>query len=350
MGSGGTTSSGGSVTSSGGTSSPPLHCKDLLEWSTACVVDNDAPFRTCESAPPTLCQTGCYLDASCEDYYAYKEGMTNSLWNCLTGCELANGGTATPTCANALAKEVLCGWTGQRPCNDADAVDQCLNKCALDYPCDEWEPRMGGEPTPFQNCYNGCEASVGASSPNFVVSEGGYVTTLSWHGYAWTATDGNSGSTISPPDFTMLASGRQLCAKGTVVGTADYSAAAMLGFNLSQQPGEPGMTAPDPVPWGPGDDIGNGGLRYNITNRAGTPLRIQIQGPNGDTDPNQRWCNDVIGQTGEMFWHSFSTECWEGGNGTQYNGVDGLLSIMVLVPGDVTDRPFDFCIYEVVED
>jgi hypothetical protein len=154
----------------------------------------------------------------------------NGLWTCLRACDIAGGATVTPTCGNANAKRLLCDQTAELPCSDTDPVDQCLNKCVLDYPCDQWEPRMGGDPTAFQNCYNGCAASVGTSSPNFVVSEGGYVTTLTWHGYAWTATDGKSASTISPADFSTLPAGRQLCASGTVVGTSDYSAVAMLGF------------------------------------------------------------------------------------------------------------------------
>jgi hypothetical protein len=274
----------------------------------------------------------------------------NDLWTCLKACDLAGGGTVTPNCGNAKAKRLLCGQAVELACNDADPVDQCLNRCVINYDCNQWEPRMGGDPTPFQNCYNGCEASVGSSSPNFVVSEGGYVTSRSWHGYAWTATDGKSASTISPAEFSTLAAGRQLCASGTVVGTADYSAVAMLGFNLAQGQAMPGMSAPAPANWSPVDDTGTEGVFYSVTNRAGTPLRIQIQGPNGATDPSQRWCNDITGQTGDMFWHSFNTQCWEGGSGTAYNGIDALVSMAVVVPGGTANRSFDFCIYEVLED
>jgi hypothetical protein len=346
---GGTSAVTGGSTGTGGSSSPPLQCQDLLEWSTACVVSGDTPFRSCNTNPPSLCQTGCYLDASCDEYTESKTGAMNGVWTCLKACDLAAGGTATPNCANAKAKRLLCGQTVELPCSDADPVDQCLSKCVLDYPCDQWEPRMGGDPTAFQNCYNGCDASVGVSSPNFVVSEGGYVTTLTWHGYAWSGTDGKSGSTISPADFSTVPAGRQLCVSGTVVGTADYSAVAMLGFNLAQDKAEPGMTAPAPMTWSPLDDIGNGRISYSVTNRAGTPLRIQIQGPAGDTDPNQRWCNDIVGQTDKMFWHAFNTQCWEGGVGTAYDGISPLQSMMVLVPGDTTSRSFDFCIYELLE-
>ncbi|HEY8946539.1 MAG TPA: hypothetical protein VIM73_19945 [Polyangiaceae bacterium] len=354
---GGATGSGGSTRGGaggvpmgvGGSSSPALYCQDLLEWSTGCAVDLDEPFRSCRTAPPPECRAGCYLDATCQDYEDMKAGETNELWACLTACDLATGTQLMPTCANAKAKRYLCGETVEIPCSDADPVDRCLSKCVLDYACDQWEPRMGGEPTAFQNCYNGCEASVGISSPNFVVGEGGYVETSSWHGYAWTSTDGKSSSTITPADFATLPAGRQLCVSGTVAGTADYSAAAMLGFNLSQQAAPPGEEAPLPGTWGPGDDIGNGGIFFNITNRSSTPLRIQLQGPDGDTDPTQRWCADVVGQSEDIFWHTFNTECWEGGSGTAYNGIDALESIMVLVPGGTTARSFDFCIYEILE-
>jgi hypothetical protein len=349
---GGRTSSGGTtggITGTGGTTSPPLQCQGLLEWSTGCAVSGDAPFRSCNTSPPTQCQTGCYLDATCNEYTESKAGAMNGLWTCLRACDIAGGATVTPTCGNAKAKRLLCDQTAELPCSDTDPVDQCLNKCVLDYPCDQWEPRMGGDPTAFQNCYNGCAASVGTSSPNFVVSEGGYVTTLTWHGYAWTASDGKSASTISPADFSTLPAGRQLCASGTVVGTSDYSAVAMLGFNLAQDKATPGMTAPAPGTWSPLDDIGNGRISYSVSNRAGTPLRIQIQGPKGDTDPNQRWCNDIVGQTDKMFWHAFNTQCWEGGAGKAYDGISPLTSMVVLVPGDTTSRSFDFCIYELLK-
>jgi len=111
----------------------------------------------------------------------------------------------------------------------------------------------------------------------------------------------------------------------------------------------PGMTAPAPGTWTPVDDTGNGRIFYSITNRAGTPLRIQIQGPNGTTDANQRWCSDVVGQSERIFWHTFNTQCWEGGAGTAYDGFAPLTSMMVLVPGGTTSRTFDFCIYELLE-
>jgi hypothetical protein len=38
---------------------------------------------------------------------------------------------------------------------------------------------------------------------------------------------------------------------------------------------------------------------------------------------------------------------WEGGAGTAFNGVNGLVSIAVLVPGDLAARSFDFCVYEL---
>lgn len=347
-GQGGTTTITGGVTSTGtGGVTTPAQCQDLLQWATGCAVDTDPVFRNCNSAPPSGCQTSCYVNASCDEYDAYKTGAANDLSTCLTACDLAGGTTLPPTCANAQAKYLLCGFSTSLDCDDNDPVDQCLSKCKLDYPCDQWEPPMGQPPTAYQNCSNGCDASVGMTSPNFDVSEGGYVTTLTWHGYAWTATDGVSASTISPADFSALPAGQQLCASGTVAGTADYSAVAMLGFSLSQDEGDP---APDPGTWSPLDDLQIGGLTYNVTNNTGTPLRIQIQGPDGDTDPTQRWCAEIIGQTGSIFWHTFNTQCWEGGAGTAYNGIDALESIMVLVPGDLAARAFDFCIYEILED
>ena len=56
-----------------------------------------------------------------------------------------------------------------------------------------------------------------------------------------------------------------------------------------------------------------------------------------------------MGQAGEIFWHTFNTECWEGGLGSEFPG-GSLESIAVVVPGDLSPRPFNFCIYELRRD
>jgi hypothetical protein len=46
--------------------------------------------------------------------------------------------------------------------------------------------------------------------------------------------------------------------------------------------------------------------------------RIQIEGPEGLTDANDRWCAPVPAGGGCVPLSDFNTQCWEGGNGTAY--------------------------------
>lgn len=338
--SGNSSTTGGSTTTT--TTTTPPRCQDLVAWATGCAVDTDAPFRACDSTPLQQCNASCYLGATCDDYLETKTGTGNDLTICLDSCELSYGsGGDTVDCATAAAKFLACDLGTDLECDDANPLDQCLNLCRLDYDCDVIrEAFLNGIDNAFTDCYAACEANTGGDNPNFVVDEGGYVTTPRWHGYAWTATDGVSSSTISPADFSTLPAGGQLCVSGTVAGTADYSAVAMLGLNLNQ---ETGMPAPDPSNW----NASGNGIYYNITNTGGSPLRIQIQAPGGDSDPTLRWCADVVGQSGNIFWTTFNTECWEGGAGTAFGGAGSLLSVAVLVPGDTAARSFSFCVYDL---
>src|SRR5690606_11272760 len=92
-------------------------------------------------------------------------------------------------------------------------------------------------------------------------------------------------------------------------------------------------------------------IRFNITNPSNAPLRIQIGGPNAETDPNDRWCAP-IGTGGELFvpFDAFNTECWVGGEGNTYAG-EPITNVSIVVPGeDVAAIPFDFCVQSLMED
>jgi hypothetical protein len=341
---GGAGTGGFVTTGTGGSSGPPPICQDLLEWATGCAVDRESVFRSCDATPISQCKASCYLDARCADYDEVKAGTANVLSNCLTSCDLTfGGGKPAPTCDNAAGKRFSCGITTIFECDDASALDTCFNQCTLDYDCGVINAAfLENKENDFVFCYDRCEAEGGGQNPNFIVDEGGYVTAGDWHGYAWTDSSG-APSTIAPSDFSAVPAGGQLCVSGTVAGSSDYSGYAMLGLSLAQEAGDP---APEPTWWNPTGQ----GIEYNITNRTAAPLRIQIQAIGGDTDPTQRWCADVVGQSGNIFWHTFNTECWEGGVGVAYDGGTSLVSVSVLVPGDLAARPFDFCVYELGSD
>jgi len=154
-----------------------------------------------------------------------------------------------------------------------------------------------------------------------------------WHGYGFTA-KGGTGTSITPADYATLTTGQALCACGTVKGTADYSGVAMIGVNLNQMSG--GMDVGTITPSG-------AGITVAVTGAGTTPLRLQIQGPMGDTDATQRWCADLPAAGGMIPWGNFQFQCWEGGMKTPFNGTAAIASAMVLVPGGTTDIPFSFC-------
>lgn len=176
-----------------------------------------------------------------------------------------------------------------------------------------------------------CTVGTGTST---VTDTGGFVTAGTWHGYAFTAPVGVSTS-ITPAGYAMLTAGSALCACGTVKGTVAYSDSAMIGINLNQEAG--GTTVGTITPSG-------AGVSVTVTGAGTTPLRLQIQGPMGDTDPTQRWCADLPAAGGMIPWGNFLFECWQGGHRTPFNGTAPIASVLVQVPGGTTDIPFNFCV------
>jgi hypothetical protein len=166
---------------------------------------------------------------------------------------------------------------------------------------------------------------------------GGYIESGAWRGFAWTATSPNGG-TIMPADFAA-AFDFPLCAKGSVM--PGDSNVAMVGWNINQSSvdGEPPLTVSPSL----------AGITVSIDNPGGSELRLQVQGPNGESDPNDRWCAVIPGTGGFIPFDAFNTECWSGGMGMPYMG-QPLVAAIVLVPGKMgMPVSFDFCITELVE-
>jgi hypothetical protein len=180
----------------------------------------------------------------------------------------------------------------------------------------------------------------------FHAEAGGYVTTPSingscWQGYAYTGTQ-VAGSTIAPADFSECGDPCMLCASGSVAPDPDFGGVAWLGFNLAQAAGE-ATTAGTITPTGTG-------IRVNFINEAGSTLRVQLAGPNGDTLASDRWCVEVAGATGEVMipYAAFNTQCWNA-LGTAYAG-QPLQNIQLIVPGsDLGAIAFAMCMAAVTE-
>jgi hypothetical protein len=176
------------------------------------------------------------------------------------------------------------------------------------------------------------------------VATDGYITAGPWAGYGFTATDPGA-ATITPdcsgaagcvPPFT----GSDFCMTGTVTGRADYTGFAMLGWNVNQLTGT-GTTADTwAVP-------ATGGVTVTVVNNPSTTaLRVQLQG----TDPHSgadRWCAPLVsGQP--ILWSDFKTNCWAGG--TPQDPLTPGTPIQqgaVMVPGLLTDLPFDVCLINI---
>lgn len=170
------------------------------------------------------------------------------------------------------------------------------------------------------------------------VEGGGYITSGNWKGYAWTWAE--NGATITPEDFSATTD-FPLCASGTVAADDAYSSLAIVGWSINQDSGDG-----DPkLEVTPGAD----GITIAVSNPGASELRLQIQGKNGPTDPNDRWCAIIPGNGDFIPYEGFNTECWVGGDGVAYNG-EPFVEVMVLIPAlATTDVPFDFCINSLEE-
>ncbi len=182
---------------------------------------------------------------------------------------------------------------------------------------------------------------------------GGYFESGSWHGYAWTGDDGLMlGTTRSVQDFTMLPAGDPFCLEGTVGPDPDvpagtgYQGVALLGFNVAQdkfaavEGQEPAIGSAAPTGMG---------VAVNYTKSAGQILRIQLQGPNGDTVADERWCAELTAVQGPAFipYTSFRTQCWlaAGAAGSVPYNRQPLSAVVMTIPGDDADPvPYNVCV------
>jgi hypothetical protein len=83
----------------------------------------------------------------------------------------------------------------------------------------------------------------------------------------------------------------------------------------------------------------------NVTNRAGSPLRLQVQ---TTSTGGTQWCTNVLGSGGFISWDALRTACW-GATGMKYMR-EPVVAAMLLVPSDDVDPvDFDFCVDALAE-
>lgn len=184
---------------------------------------------------------------------------------------------------------------------------------------------------------DGGGADMAASRASQVVMDG-YLMAGPWSGGGFTATDPGA-ATITPSctaaSCTPAFTGNEFCMQGTVTGRPDYTGFAMLGWNVAQPAGAAAGT------WAVPD---SGGITVNVLNNPSTvALRVQLQG----TDPHSsadRWCATLVNGK-QIAWSDFQTTCWAGGSplapGTP------IQQGSIIVPGTLTDLPFDVCLLNI---
>lgn len=180
-----------------------------------------------------------------------------------------------------------------------------------------------------------------------------------WYGCVWTGVDDlGVSSSITPQDFTGGADGAY-CVSGSVGPSYNAEGVALLGFNLAQDPATADCTyvPVDPSVQGPpGVTLTGSGIAFDFAKTGNFILRVQIQGPNGAADANDRWCATIEAPNGKdhIEWGDFNTECWSTSSGTDYAG-EPISAVVFTVPGEgwgddwgdeATAAPvsFDFCV------
>jgi hypothetical protein len=166
---------------------------------------------------------------------------------------------------------------------------------------------------------------------------GPYFTSGGLKGYLWLAQTG-AGTSLSVTGYGTTEFAAPVCIRGSVVATPDNSGNAMLGINLNQ-PMDGELRAFTPT---------LAGLRVDVTNRGASPLRIQIQTPDGATNDAGRWCAVVSGSGGFIPWTDFNTACWDD-SGEAY-ARQPIVSAILLVPGTSDAAiPYEVCLNQLTE-
>lgn len=273
-------------------------------------------------------------------------GLFCSLGQCSSEC--APGLTACgQACENLLTSSQNCG-----ACGNTCASGVCSNGVCGGVEGSGGAPGTGGGP--------GSGGGGGNDGPR-AGDPLGFWRYGDLAGCAWTGVDETGvGSTISPNDFTMRGLDEPYCASGTVGPHPKYESVALLGFNLNDDPATADCSY-DPNSahsmGPPGIQLTGSGIAANIVKQSGAgdagtdyQFRVQIQGPNGATDANDRWCANITGvPQGKIFvpFSAFSTKCWEEEDGAPgdipYAG-EPVSAVVFLVPGSPTAVPYNFCV------
>jgi hypothetical protein len=193
---------------------------------------------------------------------------------------------------------------------------------------------------------SGGEASGGESSGGGPSVVPGYYESGVWQGRVSTFANGAS---IEPAAFDGVTDA-PYCMTGAVAPSEDVSGIAGFSWYLDQAASCAGAGCVPPASTATPE---RDGVVVRLDNPGGSDLRLEVLGPNGDTDANDRWCVDLGAADGVVFvpWDDFNTVCWAGGTGSTY-AMEDLQRLVVSVPGlgqGEGNVNFDFCVEIVGE-
>jgi hypothetical protein len=356
------------------TQSDPAHCGTCTNACTGSQVCSNGQCSSSCASGQLMCGNGCFNSAtdqqhcgSCTNACRVDQVCTGGACVCPTGqtlcsnnqcassCNTGSGGTPGGTGGvNGGGTGGVNGGTGGRGGTNGST---------------------GGVNGGTGGVNGGTGGAPGATGGFTGMNPAGYWTSGTWHGCAWTGVDNvtvaPNKSTIMPMDFTALPVGSPYRVSGSVgqdpvgsdpVAHPGYGGVALLGFNLNQSPsgasciydptsttkaGPPGITFP----------TGPTGIAVNFSKTGGTgTVRIQIQGQNGATDPNNRWCYALTQVQGKDFapFNRFFTQCYfddgmgnsvpPNSHGAAYAG-QPISAIVFLVPGtNNANLPYDITV------
>ncbi|MBN2343277.1 MAG: hypothetical protein JXX29_02100 [Deltaproteobacteria bacterium] len=212
-----------------------------------------------------------------------------------------------------------------------------------------------------------------------MTQDGGFVVVGDgvWTGYSWTTAQGEfegEVSTITPEEFTELRAGEPLCASGQVVMTwgpdtdnpADtelvhtYQGLAMIGVNVNQAR-DTDTASTEETPAGTVTPTGNGLRVVMAWRQPGAPfnftIRVQLSGPNSETDELDRWCYQVqeedLDENNAVVipWSEFHSYCYDVikrmGDEGAYTGQEFEAVVLQVSEGNSATRPYDMCLADI---
>lgn len=293
---------------------------------------------------PSLCQWARCGDGFVQDGVEIcDDGNTIDGDGCSSSCRdewddpSSTSGTSTSTSGTPTSTSGIPTSTSGTPTStNSDPATSSTTGVAAD-------PAETGDTT-------GEPAPVASGRPN----EGAWNADWVWEGCVSTLIDDlGLGTTIEPTNFAARALDEPFCVSGQIAPDPEYRTFAMLNFNLADEHDAdcdvtpPAFRQASPTTLRPQSSR----LFFDAYNETGLFILATLYGPNGETDANDRWCIRLGNTSGttNVPYEQFNTNCRDN-SGEYYHG-EPFVSLGFVLAGIAEDvLPFDFCIFDAMED